>query len=64
MKYNLFWRPEPKKGKKERLLNIERACQKLGEDLCNSILFVLAFLGCDTTSRVFGYGKGVALKFA
>ena len=24
VKYNLFWRPEPKKGKKERLLNIGR----------------------------------------
>ena len=64
VKYNLFWRPEPKKGKKERLLNIGRVCQKLGEDLCNSILFVHAFLGCDTTSRVFGYGKGVTLMFA
>ena len=64
VKYNLFWRPEPKKGKKEILLNIGRVCQKFGEDLCNSILFVHAFLGCDTTSRVFGYGKGVALKLA
>ena len=30
--------------------------------MCTNILFVHAFLGCDTTSRLHGIGKGVALK--
>ncbi|KAL5020678.1 hypothetical protein ScPMuIL_002243, partial [Solemya velum] len=34
----------------------------LGMVVCHFILFVHAVLGCDTTSRVFGLGKGLALK--
>ena len=34
----------------------------LGTRVCENILFAHALLGCDTTSRVFGIGKGVALK--
>ena len=34
----------------------------LGEMVCKNILFVHAFLGCDTTSRVFGVGKAAGLK--
>ena len=30
--------------------------------ICENILFGHALLGSDTTSRVFGIGKGVALK--
>ena len=29
---------------------------------CKHILFQHAFLGCDTTSRLFGIGKGTVLK--
>ena len=29
---------------------------------CKYILFQHAFLGCDTTSRLFGIGKGTVLK--
>ena len=34
----------------------------LGTRVCENILFAHALLGCDTTSRVFGIGKGAALK--
>ena len=30
--------------------------------MCNNILFILVILGCDTTSRVHGIGKGASLK--
>ena len=34
----------------------------LGEDTCIFLPFVHAIVGCDTTSRVYGIGKGIALK--
>ena len=34
----------------------------LGSFICKHILFIHAMLGCDSTSRVFGLGKGVLLK--
>jgi len=33
-----------------------------GADVCQNILFIHAILGCDTTSKLPGYGKGVGLK--
>ena len=35
---------------------------KLGELVCRNILFLHAFLGYDTTSRLFGIGKAAGLK--
>ena len=35
---------------------------KLCHDLCENILFIHSFLGCDTTSRLFGIGKRLSLK--
>ena len=29
---------------------------------CQCILFLHAFLGCDTTSSIFGIGKGLSIK--
>jgi hypothetical protein len=34
----------------------------LGDDLCTDLLFVHAFTGCDTTSRIFGIGKKSVFK--
>ena len=34
----------------------------LGIDVCNIIIFIYAILGCDTTSHLYGLGKGLALK--
>ena len=36
--------------------------QRLGPDTCQHILFLYAVLGCDTTSRLHGIGKGASLK--
>ena len=36
----------------------------LGQDLCKVLPFVYAITGCDATSRLFGVGKGQALKKA
>jgi len=61
--HNIFFKPEPKKGtKKPRVWNITTVKEKLGPDICNSILFLHAILGCDTTSQLYGFGKGVSLK--
>ena len=34
----------------------------LGNAVCNNILFVHDILGCDTTSKLYGIGKGASLK--
>ena len=36
--------------------------EKQGQDVCNNIFFIHAILGCDTTSRLHGVGKGTFLK--
>ena len=37
---------------------------KLGDTLCEQILFLHAFLGCDSTSRIYGLGKSTPLNHA
>ena len=34
----------------------------VGPHICDHILFIYAFLGCNVTSRPFGSGKGLAVK--
>lgn len=58
----IFFHPEPKSGQNERYMDIHQAQSVVGDELCQSILFAHAILGCDTTSRVFGFGKAVGLK--
>ena len=41
--------------------NIRRSKEKLGQATCSRLLFAHGVLGCDTTSRVYGIGKPVAL---
>ena len=41
---------------------MKKTIRILGKNLCSRLLFVHSLLGCDTTSRVFGIGKPVALK--
>ena len=58
----LFFRPEPKQRTQTRKIwNIKETKSLLGPEVCRNILFVHAFLGSDTTSRLHGIGKGVAL---
>ena len=59
---NIFFRPEPKKGAIMKCLSVKTTRVTLGLDVCDNILFVHALLGCDTTSRLFGIGKGTGLK--
>lgn len=61
--HDLFFCPEPKRNtKKPCIWNIKATKQMLGPDICNHILFIHALLGCDTTSRLYGIGKGASLK--
>ena len=62
--HDIFFTPEAKSGtqKLPRCWNIRLTKSILGKHVCENILFGHALLGCDTTSRVFGIGKGVALK--
>ena len=42
---------------KSYVYNIKVLKQVLGEAVCNDLLFLYAFTGCDSVSRVFGIGK-------
>ena len=60
----LYFRPEPKSNSQRaaRCWNIKQVQRVLGDHICDNLLFTHALLGCDTTSRVFGIGKPLALK--
>lgn len=59
---DLFFKAEPKQRSKTRKIwNIKKTKTSLGPNVCANILLVHAILGCDTTSRIHGIGKGVAL---
>ena len=59
---DLFFKPEPKQRSKIRKVwNIKKTKTSLGLNVCANIVLVNAILGCDTTSRIHGIGKGVAL---
>ena len=42
--------------------DIGKIRETLGDTICENILFVHAFLGCDMTSRIFGISKGTGVK--
>lgn len=58
----LFCSEARKSTKKSHIWNIKATKQLLGPDICKHILFLHAILGCDTTSRLHGIGKGTSLK--
>ena len=59
----LHLKSEPKSNSnKNRLWNIQAVKRQLGTEVCNNILFLHAILGCDTTSRLHGIGKGKSVK--
>ena len=60
--HNLFFAPAPKKNAKQRIWDINQTKEDLGMFFCKQILFQHAILGCDTTSRLFGIGKGAIVK--
>ena len=58
----IFFMPESKKSSKVRIWNIKESKEKLGTFMCKHILFLHAFLGTDTTSRIYGFGKAALMK--
>ena len=48
--------------KKNRICDIKVTQCEMGADTCNNIMFIHAILGYDTTSRLYGLGKGLSLK--
>ena len=45
-----------------KIWNIHEAKEAIGEEMYYCILSLHAFLGCDTTSGIFGIGKGKAVE--
>ena len=58
----IYFAPEPKKNATGRVWDIKQIQSDLGSFTCKHLLFLHAFLGCDTTSRIYGIGKGSILK--
>lgn len=44
------------------MYNINHLKLVLGNELCSELLFLHAFTGCDSTSRIFGVGKRFAFQ--
>ena len=61
--HELFRTPASKQGAKtKRVWCINQSKELPGLAICDNVLFSHASLGCDTTSRLFGLGKGLAVK--
>ena len=58
----LYLKPRHKMNQADVSWDIHHLQNHLGNDMCRNILFLHAILGCDTTSKVYGLGKGIALK--
>lgn len=50
------------KNKNKKIWNIQQTKCFLGEDICHLLPFLHSLTGCDSTSRLFGIGKGITLK--
>ncbi|KAK3102254.1 hypothetical protein FSP39_009938 [Pinctada imbricata] len=46
----------------QKVWNIAEAKRSLGPNLCNLLPVIHALTGCDTTSRLYSIGKGLAIK--
>ena len=60
--HDIFFTSEQKKNSKNRVRNIKEVKTGLGILSCKHMLFLHAILGCDTTSCLYGIGKGTILK--
>ena len=50
----IYFRSDPNKQSREhKVYNINLLKESLGDDVCNELLFVHAYSGCDSTSRIF-----------
>ena len=59
--HEIFLRSDRGMAGRGELLRIKGLCHALGDQVCEGILFGHAILGCDTTSGLFGVGKGNAV---
>ena len=57
---DLYFRSE--KTCATKVHDINRLKAIIEPDICSQLLFIHAFTGCDSTSRIFGIGKKTALK--
>ena len=64
-KKRIYLKSDTKTGlKKKKIWDITETKRVLGSDMCHILPFIHAFTGCDTTSRIYGIGKGIVLKKA
>lgn len=61
---DVYFSPESKHGRPNIAWNIHNIQQRLSTEVCSILPFCHAILGCDSTSHLFGIGKGQALKAA
>ena len=53
---------EGRSGKPGKCWDIQKIQNQFGSRVCDHILFAHGILGCDTTSRLHGIGKGLVIK--
>ena len=58
--HSLYFRSDMDKSEVEHDINHYK--KVLGNDICRSLLFLHAFIGCDSTSSIFSIGKTSAFK--
>lgn len=51
-------------GNTARMINIKQVCNKLSPELCQALIGMHVFTGCDTTSSFYGKGKKKAFEIA
>ena len=63
--YKLYFRSDINNKNKRicQVHDIIKYKEVLGNYICEKLLFVHSFTGCDTTSSFYGIGKGTALKY-
>lgn len=57
---NIYFKPDSKKNA-DKVWDMKHLKQKLPPQISQNILFLHAWFGCDSVSRIHGFGKGVAL---
>jgi len=62
MAFPIYFQPRSKPHSEAVSWDIHKLQGHLSADVCQNILFIRAILGCDTTPKLHGFGKGVGLK--
>jgi 5'-3' exonuclease len=59
---DIYFICDGKKNKEGKCINVKKFAKKLGTYVCQLLPVLHALGGCDTTSAIFGHGKGTVLK--